>query len=80
MYVDLHEVQLAVVVNLETLRDAREGLSIGGKPWWIRCDSRDAVANGYISIGHGDLECTDRLNTLHFRVPVLSDETPKTRD
>lgn len=76
MYTSLDEVELAVVVNLETLREVLKGLSIDAKRWWIASDSRDAVADGYLSIGHGDPGCTDRLNTLHFRVPVLNDEMP----
>lgn len=76
MYASLDEVELAVVVNLETLREVLKSLSIDGKRWWIASDPHDAVADGYISIGHGDPGCSDRLNTLHFRVPVLNDETP----
>ena len=64
------------MVNLETLREVLKSLSIDGRRWWIASDPRDAVADGYISIGYGDPGCTDRLNTLHFRVPVLIDETP----
>lgn len=76
MYTSLDEVELATVVNLETLREVLKSLSVDGKRWWIASDPRDAVAEGYISIAHGDPGCTDRLNTLHFRVPVLNDETP----
>lgn len=72
----LDEVDLAVVVNLETLREVLKSLSIDGKRWWIASDPRDAIGDGYISIGHGDPGCTDRLNTLHFRVPVVNGETP----
>jgi hypothetical protein len=76
MKASLDEVELAVVVNLETLREVLKGMSVDGKRWWIASDPRDAVDDGYISIGHGDPGCVDRLNTLHFRVFVLNDETP----
>jgi hypothetical protein len=76
MYTSLDEVELAVVVNLDTLRVVLKSLSIDGKRWWIASDPRDAVADGYISIVHGDPGCADRLNTLYFRVAVLNDEMP----
>ena len=76
MHTSLDEVELAVVVNLETLREVFMSMSIGGKRWWIASDPHDAIVDGYISIGHGDPGCTDRLNTLYFRVPVVNDETP----
>jgi hypothetical protein len=76
MYTSLDEVELAVAVNLETLREVLKALSIDGKRWWVASDPHDAVAAGYISIGHGDPGCSDRLNTLYFRAPVLNDETP----
>jgi hypothetical protein len=72
----LDEGELAVVVNLETLREVLMSMSIDAKRWWIASDPHDAVAGGYISIGHGDPGCSDRLNTLYFRVPVLNDEMP----
>ena len=76
MYTSLDEVELAVVINLETLREVLQSMSVDGKRWWIASDPHDAVAGGYISIGHGDPGCSDRLNTLYFRVPVLNDEMP----
>jgi hypothetical protein len=77
MDVDFTEVELGLVVNLRTLREVLKGLSSGGKRWWIASDPQDAVEDGAIFIGHGDPRCTDRLNTLTFRVPVLNDETPR---
>ena len=77
MDVDFTEVELGLVVNLKTLREVLKGLSSGGKRWWIASDPQDAVEDGAIFIGHGDSRCTDRLNTLTFRVPVLNDETPR---
>lgn len=76
MYTSLDEVELAVVVNLETLIEVLKSMSIGGRRWWIASDPRDAAAVGYISIGHGDPSCSDRLNTLYFRIPVLNYEIP----
>jgi hypothetical protein len=76
MDVDFNEVELGLVVNLQTLREVLKKLSISGKRWWIASDPQDAVENGAIFIGHGDAHCTNRLNTLTFRVPVLNDETP----
>jgi hypothetical protein len=63
MYVDLDEVELGFVVNLKTLRDVLKTLSRDGKRWWIASDPHDAAANGFLSIGHGDPQCNDRLNT-----------------
>jgi hypothetical protein len=54
-----------------------KGLSINGRCWWIASDPYDAVETGYVSVGHGDPNCTDRLNTLFFRIPVLNNETPR---
>src|SRR5260370_22388817 len=77
MDIDFDEVELGLVVNLKTLREVLNGLSIGGKRWWIASDPHDAVEDGAIFIGHGDARCTDRLNTLTFRVPVLNHEAPR---
>jgi hypothetical protein len=70
------EIELGFVVNLKTLRKVLKTLSIDGNRWWIACDPCDAFARGYISIGHGNPHCTDRLNTLYFRVPILSSDIP----
>jgi hypothetical protein len=77
MDVDLDEVELGLVVNLTILREVLKALSIDGKRWWIASDPYDASARGYVSIGHGDPNCSDRLNILHFRIPVLGNETPR---
>jgi hypothetical protein len=71
------EIELGFVVNLKTLREVLKTLSIDGNRWWIACDPYDAFARGYVSIGHGNPHCTDRLNTLFFRIPILSSEIPK---
>ncbi len=77
MDVDFTEVELGLVVNLKTLREVLKVLSIGGKRWWIASDPQDVVEDGAIFIGYGDPHCTDRLNTVTFRVPVLNHETPR---
>ena len=52
-------------------------MSIGGRRWWIASDPQDATETGSITIGHGDPHCEDRLNTLYFRFPVVSNGVPK---
>src|ERR1035441_459763 len=81
MDADLSELELGIVVSLNTLREVLKRLSTGGKKWWIASDPIDAIADGYITIAHGDPQCFDRLNTLHFRVPVVtSDFLPQRTD
>lgn len=77
MYADIEEVELGLVVNLKTLRAVLKGLNVGGKRWWIASDPHDAVAEGFVSIGFGDPLCTDRLNVLRFRVPVVGSQMPQ---
>jgi hypothetical protein len=77
MDVDINEVELGLIVNLKTLREVLKGVSIGGKRWWVASDPHDAPARGYVSIGYGDPQCEDRLNTVYFRFPILGDVTPK---
>src|ERR1700756_4489513 len=77
MNVNLDEVELGLVVNLKTLREVLKGLRMDGRSWWIASDPHDAAANGFLSIGYGDPQCKDRLNTLHFRVPVIGNETSR---
>jgi hypothetical protein len=79
MDVDFDEVELGLVVNLKTLREVLKTLSFNGRRWWIASDPYDAVARGYVSIGHGDPHCADLLNTLYFRIPILGPETPMGR-
>jgi hypothetical protein len=75
--IDIEQVEVGFVVNLDTFREVLKGLSINGRRWWIASDPHDAVETGYISVGHGDPECTDRLNILLFRIPVLNNEMPR---
>jgi hypothetical protein len=77
MYVNCDELEVGLVVNLKILRETLRGLSINGRRWWIACDPHDAAARGYVSVGYGDPQCKDRLNTLYFRFPVVGDVTPK---
>jgi hypothetical protein len=71
MEIDFDGVELGLVVNLNTLREVLKTLSVDGRRWWIASDPCDALERGYITIGHGDPCCEDRLNTLYFRIPVL---------
>jgi hypothetical protein len=77
MDVNLTGVELGLVVNIETLREVLKELNIDGRRWWMASDPQDAVEEGSIVVGHGDPQCTDRLNTLTFRVPVLNDVIPE---
>jgi|ERR1017187_569223 hypothetical protein len=79
MDTDLSELELGIVASLQTLREALKRLSIGGKRWWIASDPLDAVEDGYLTIGYGDPKCFDRLNTLHFRIPVIGNDSPPER-
>ena len=74
---NLNEVELAHVINLQTLRNVFKQLSVGGKRWWIVGDPHDAVDDGYITVGHGDQGCVDRLNTISYRLPVLTQTMPR---
>jgi hypothetical protein len=74
MDVIFREVDIGFVVNLQTLREVLKGLNIDGKRWWIASDPQDAAENGFITVGHGYPRCLDRLNTLHFLVPVIGNE------
>ncbi len=69
-------IELGFIVNLETLRQALKTLHIHGRRWWLASDPVDAIDDGYVVIGHGDEGCIDRLNTVSFRVPVLTRQTP----
>lgn len=71
---DMSEVEMGFVVSLGVLREVLRGLNVNGRRWWVSSDPYDAVEDGYISIAHGTIGAFDRLNTLHFRVPVLGNE------
>jgi hypothetical protein len=77
MEIDFDQVEIGLVVNLAILREVLKSLSIDGKRWWIASDPQDSLTTRSITIGRGDPRCTDRLNTLYFRIPVLRNETPR---
>jgi hypothetical protein len=76
MGVNLENIDLGLVVSIETLREVLKKLSINGRRWWLATDPTDALENHFVTIGHGDPACMDRLNTLYYRVPVLNEERP----
>jgi hypothetical protein len=79
MYVDFSDVDLGLVVSLATLREVLKGINVSGRRWWISSDPHDATEDGFITIAHGTKGCIDRLNTLHFRVPVVGNADWRTR-
>jgi len=76
MNVNLEDIDLGFAVNIETLREVLRKLSIEGRRWWLASDPADALENHFVTIGHGDPACVDRLNTLYYRVPVINEERP----
>lgn len=76
MDINFDDVDLAVVVNIEILREVLCRMSAGGRRWWIACEPAYALERGYISLGFGDPRCVDRLNTVYYRVPILNTEQP----
>ena len=79
MSVDFSELDLGFVVSLGTLREVLKGLNTAGRRWWIASDPSDAGETGYIAIAHGTAGAVDRLNTLHFRIPVVGNGDWKAR-
>jgi hypothetical protein len=79
MDVNFREVDLGFVVNLQTLREVLKGLNIDGRRWWLANDPQDAAEDGFITVGRGYPRCLDRLNTLHFLVPVIGNEGSNVR-
>ncbi|QNI31403.1 hypothetical protein H7849_20345 [Alloacidobacterium dinghuense] len=75
MELNLDDVDIAVVVNVEILRQVLKNLSTNGKKWWIACEPAYAVETG-LTIGYGDPGCVDRLNTVYYKVPVLNQDRP----
>jgi hypothetical protein len=76
----MSEVEMGFVVSLGVLREILRGLNIKGRRWWVSSDPHDAAEDGYISVAHGTFGAYDRLNTLHFRVPVIGNEGTKFTD
>jgi hypothetical protein len=79
MDADLTEMDLGFVVSLATLREVLKATSVNGRRWWVASDPHDAAESGFISIGHGDPKCVDRLNTLYYHVPVVGNQEWKAR-
>lgn len=79
MPIDLSELELGFVVSMGALREVLQRLNINGRRWWFASDPHDAVETGYVILGHGCEGCVDRLNTLHFRVPVICSDSSKSR-
>jgi len=71
MSTDFSEVELGFLVSLGALREVLNELTIDGRRWWISCDPHDAAELGYVTLAHGCQGCVDRLNVLHFRIPVV---------
>ena len=74
MPADFSEVELGFVVDLRTLRETLKVLNIAGRRWWLSSDPQDAAETVYITVAHGTVGAYDRLNTLHFRVPVVGND------
>jgi hypothetical protein len=77
MQFNLDEIDVGFVVSITNLREVLTSVNINGRRWWIASDPADAIINGYLTIGHGDPGCVDRLNTLYYRLPVLNKEIPR---
>jgi hypothetical protein len=71
MDVDFSEVEIGIVVNLQILREVLKGLNVRGRRFWIASDPHDSLETGSLTIGHGDPNCVDRLNTLYYCIPVV---------
>ena len=76
MDLNLDDVDLAVVVSLEILRQVLKTLSRNGRKWWIACEPAYAMEAGFVTIGYGDPGCADRLNTVYYKLPILNRELP----
>jgi hypothetical protein len=77
MKISLDEVELAVAVNVEILRQVLKKLSGSSKTtWWIACEPAYAFENGYLTVACGCPGCTDPLNTVLYRMPILNRDEP----
>lgn len=63
---------LGFALTLDTLKDVLKNLNVKGRRWWIACDPDDAVATEFVTVGHGDPLCKDRLNTIYFQIPAIN--------
>jgi hypothetical protein len=64
-------VEIGIVATVGTLRGVLKAISVAGRRWWIACDPRDALENGAVTVGFGDPHCSDPLNTIYFRIPII---------
>jgi len=76
MDLNLDDIDIALVVNVEILRQVLKKLSSNGKKWWIACEAAYALESGFVSVGYGDPNCVDRLNTVYYKLPILNQEPP----
>lgn len=77
MEINLDEVDLAVAVNVEILREVLKKLSVNGsRTWWIACEPAYAFEKGYVTVAFGCPGSTDRLNTVLYQIPILSRDPP----
>ena len=72
----LDEVDIAVAVSVEILRQVLKKLSRNGKKWWIACEPAYTLESGAVTIGYGDPGCVDLLNTVYYKLPILNQELP----
>ena len=76
MDLNLDDIDVAVVVSIEILREVLKKLSVNGKRWWIACEAAYTLESGFVTIGYGDRGCVDRLNTVYYKVPILNEDPP----
>ena len=71
-FAELMEVELGLAVNLKTFREVLREVSIDGRNWWLASNVRDAVRTVCVRVGYRDLTGTELLNTIYFRISVVS--------
>lgn len=76
MELNVDDVDIAVVVNVEILRQVLKKLSGNKKKWWIACEPAYVLEAGFLAIGYGDPGCVDRFNTVYYKVPILNQDRP----
>ena len=76
MEFNIDDVDIAVVVNVEILREVLKKLSANGKRWWIACEPAYTLESGSVTIGYGDPGCVELLNTVYYKLPILNQEMP----
>jgi len=64
-------IDVAVVVNLDTLHTVLKSLLVHGSRWWIASHPDDARENGSITLGFGEPSCCDSHNRSFFRIPII---------